>query len=60
MIAVLLPSPASTLRSRQLYETFSVPSSNHLKNGALLSSSTFVKGFFQLTSSRARRAQYPS
>jgi hypothetical protein len=60
MIATLSPRPASTWRSRQLYEAFSVPSSNHLKYGALLSSSTLVKGFFQLISSRAWRAQKAS
>src|SRR3954462_13593701 len=32
------PLPASTWRSRQLYETLSLPSLNHLKNGGLESS----------------------
>jgi hypothetical protein len=54
-----VPGGLFDLASRQLYETFSVPSSNHLKNGALLSSSAFVNGFFQLTISRASRDQYP-
>jgi hypothetical protein len=60
MMAVLPPRPRSTWRSRQLYETLRVPSSNHLKNGASLSSSTFENGVFQVTTSRARRAQKPS
>ena len=56
----LVAQAALDLRSRQLYETFSVPSSNHLKNGALLSSSTLVNGVFQLTCSRASRDQKPA
>ena len=39
MIAVFVPRPRSTCTSRQLCDALSVPSSNHLKNGALLSSS---------------------
>src|SRR3981081_3016176 len=34
-LAVLSPRPCSTLRSRQLYDALSVPSSNHLKNGGV-------------------------
>src|SRR5204863_7135826 len=47
-------------RSRQLYEAFSSPSWNQRKNGAFDSSSTWVKGFDQLSVSRACFAQKPS
>jgi hypothetical protein len=56
-IAVLSPRPCSTLRSRQLYDAFSVPSSNHLKNGALSSLRTRLNGVRHETISRASRAQ---
>ena len=58
MIAVFAPSPASTLRSRQLYDALSVPSSNHLKKGGVSSLRTRRNGVRHEISSRARRAQY--
>src|SRR5512138_2609039 len=52
------PRPASTWRSRQLYDTLSVPPTNHLANGG--SHSRIVcHSSYQLTSSAAWRAQNP-
>src|SRR2546422_2920579 len=59
MIAVLSPC-VFRCRSRQLYDAFSSPSWNHLKNGAFDSSSTRVNGLCQSTCSFASRPQKPS
>jgi len=59
MIATLSPKVARC-RSRQFSEAFSSPSWNHLKNGALDSSSVLVKGFDHLSSALACFAQKPS
>src|SRR6187397_2761572 len=59
MIAALLRRQAfspSRCRSRQLYETFSLPPTNHFANGGF-QSSTFFQGLNQLTFSRAIFAQ---
>src|SRR5258706_3048139 len=55
-----LPGCEARWRSRQLYDALSSPSWNHLKKGALDSSSTLVKGFDHLSSWRACFAQKPS
>src|SRR3954447_12635221 len=47
------PLPASTWRSRQLWETLSLPSENHLKNGGFESSSASVGSLKQSSSSVA-------
>jgi hypothetical protein len=46
----------SRWRSRQLYETFSLPPTNHFANGGF-QSSTFFQGLNQVTCSRAIFAQ---
>src|SRR6185436_16199585 len=59
MIAALLRRQAlspSRCRSRQLYETFSLPPTNHFANGGF-QSSTFFQGLNQVTFSRAIFAQ---
>ena len=57
--ATLSPRPASTWRSRQLYETLSVPPTNHLAKGRSHSSVVW-KSSNQVSSSRAWRAQNAS
>ena len=52
------PLPASTWRSRQLWETLSLPSWNHLKNGGFESSSASV-GSSNQSSSSVRLLQPP-
>src|SRR3954454_6940144 len=47
------PLPASTWRSRQLWETLSLPSENHLKNGGFEASSASVGSSNQSSSSVA-------
>src|SRR3954465_4313927 len=47
------PLPASTWRSRQLYDTLILPSLNHLKNGGLESSSASLGSSNQSRSSVA-------
>ena len=56
--ATLSPLPAATWRSRQLYETFSVPPTNHLANGR--SHSSTVSHRFDQSSASACRAQNAS
>src|SRR5947208_14755896 len=46
-MAALLPRPASTWRSRQLYATLSCPPTNHFANGGLDQSSTWSHSFAQ-------------
>ncbi len=48
VVGDLLARPASTWRSRQLYETFSWPPTNHFAKGRF-HSSTVSKGLYQLT-----------
>src|SRR5436305_6346115 len=46
-MATRFPRPASTWRSTQLYATLSLPSANHLANGASDQSRTSVNGVDQ-------------
>jgi hypothetical protein len=60
----LVALPSLEVRSRQLYEALSSPSSNHLKNGAFDSSSVLVNGLgerlgLQHSSLRAPEAACP-
>ena len=57
--ATLSPRPASTWRSRQLYDTLSSPPRNHLANGSS-HSQMVCQSLDQLTSSAAWRAQNAS
>src|SRR6266508_1154873 len=58
--ATRLPCPASTCRSTQLYAALSLPSLNHVANGASDQSRVRVKAVCQESSSRAWRAQNAS
>ena len=60
MIATVPALPFSRLRSRQLYEALSSPSSNHGRTARCDSSSTCVNGLCHSSVSRARSPQKPS
>src|SRR5690606_5016350 len=59
-MATRSPRPASTWRSTQLDETWSLPSTNHFANGGLLQSRTWFHSESQVSNSRAWRSQKAS